>query len=84
MSDILPVLGRSHNDEMDDGIGRFIPGVNCIDCGRFVGRDGHISIEHFEMSSEIASVDGTCRRCIDAAYNREVAAERRHLTELTT
>lgn len=68
----------------DDGMTPFVPGINCIDCGRFVGRDGYIGIEHFEMSSVVASVEGQCRRCIDVEYDREVAAERRHLTELTT
>ncbi len=48
---------------MDDGMTRYIPGVNCVHCGRFVGRDGHISVEHFEMSTEVASVDGECGRC---------------------
>lgn len=49
---------------MDNGIDLFVPGVNCDECGRFVGRDGSICIEYFEMSREIAGVDGTCRRCI--------------------
>lgn len=80
----MPVPERSHNDEMDDGIGRFIPGVNCMDCGRFVGRDGYIGIDYYEMSSTIAGIEGQCRRCLDAEHNREVAAERRHLTELVT
>lgn len=57
----------AHPDLMSDGMTKYISGVNCIDCGRFVGRDGSISVEHFEMSSEISSVDGQCRRCIDAA-----------------
>lgn len=48
----------------DDGLSEFWPGVNCIECGCFVGRDGQISIEHFEMSMEVASVDGTCARCL--------------------
>lgn len=69
---------------MDDGMTPYWPGVNCIDCGRFVGRDGHISVEYFEMSTEVASVDGTCKRCMAREYNREVEAERRHLRELTT
>ena len=42
----------------------FVPGINCMECGRFVGRDGAIEITHFEMSSEVASVEGTCGRCI--------------------
>lgn len=50
---------------MDDGMTVYTPGVNCIHCGRFVGRDGSLSYEHFEMSSRIASLDGECRRCID-------------------
>ena len=50
---------------MLDGWGSYCPSVNCIECGRFVGRDGHIEVEHFEMSSKVASVEGQCRRCID-------------------
>jgi hypothetical protein len=42
----------------------YVPGVNCNACGRFVGRDGHIGVETFEMSSVVASVDGTCARCL--------------------
>jgi hypothetical protein len=38
--------------------------VNCIHCGRFIGRDGAIYIETWEMSSEIASMDGECGRCL--------------------
>jgi hypothetical protein len=49
--------------ECDDGM-PFVPGINCVDCGKFVGRDGHISIEHFEMSFEVASVDGMCASCV--------------------
>lgn len=45
----------------------YIPGVNCADCGRFVGRDGVICVEYFEMSSTIASVDGTCARCLEGS-----------------
>ncbi len=69
---------------MDDEMSAYVPGVNCLDCGRFVGRDGYIGIDHFEMSSEVASVEGQCRRCIDREYDREAAAEHRHLTELVT
>lgn len=50
---------------MDDEMTDFIPGVNCIHCGRFVGRDGHIGVGYFEMSSEVAYVEGECRRCLD-------------------
>lgn len=49
-----------------DGMQPFFPAVPCLHCGRFVGRDGHFNIEHFEMSTEIASLDGECRRCLDA------------------
>lgn len=42
----------------------YYPGVNCLHCGRFVGRDGWFSVEHWEMSSEIASLDGECGRCL--------------------
>lgn len=50
---------------MDTGAD-YVPGVPCCVCGRFVGRDGLIHVETFEMSNEIASLDGTCRRCLDA------------------
>lgn len=50
---------------MLDGIHEYHPGINCHTCGRFVGRDGYIGVEHFEMSSEIASIEGQCRKCID-------------------
>lgn len=49
---------------MDDEMTPYIPGVNCIECGRFVGRDGSIEVEHFEMSSEVASVAGECVTCL--------------------
>jgi hypothetical protein len=49
---------------MDNGITLFTPGVNCIHCGRFIGRDGALYYEYFEMSSELASLDGYCGRCI--------------------
>jgi hypothetical protein len=42
----------------------YVPGVNCMECGLFVGRDGSIEVDHFEMSSEIASVEGTCAQCL--------------------
>jgi hypothetical protein len=53
------------NGLMDDELHAYVPGINCLDCGRFVGRDGYIGIEHYEMSSQVASVEGQCRRCID-------------------
>jgi hypothetical protein len=68
----------------DDGMTPYVSGVNCIDCGRFVGRDGSIEIDFEEMSSTVASVEGTCRCCIDRTWNAEVDAERRHLAELTS
>lgn len=49
----------------DDG-NAYVPGVSCLRCGKFVGRDGYIGIEHFEMSNEIASVEGECARCLSA------------------
>lgn len=42
----------------------YFPGVNCIHCGRFVGRDGAINIEYWEMSTVVASLDGECARCL--------------------
>lgn len=58
-------LGGREPALMDDGMTPYVPRINCLNCGRFVGRDGCISIEHFEMSSTIASIEGECRRCID-------------------
>jgi hypothetical protein len=49
----------------DDELHRFWPGVNCMGCGRFVGRDGHCYVETFEMSDVVASVEGICRRCLE-------------------
>lgn len=43
------------------------PSVNCYNCGRFIGRDGHFSVERFEMSDVIASLDGECARCAGAS-----------------
>jgi hypothetical protein len=48
----------------DDGFMPYFPGVNCIHCGRFIGRDGAIYIETWEMSDVIASMDGECGRCL--------------------
>lgn len=58
---------------MDDGERPFVPGINCWGCGRFVGRDGWIEIEHYEMSNEVASVAGQCGRCVKAECARENA-----------
>jgi hypothetical protein len=52
----------------------YVPGINCLKCGRFVGRDGWIGIDHFEMSSEIAYVEGECSRC--EAADHEANPER--------
>ncbi|MCW2922132.1 MAG: hypothetical protein JWL76_2006 [Thermoleophilia bacterium] len=51
---------------MLDGIHEYWAGINCYTCGKFVGRDGYISIGHFEMSSEVAYVEGECRKCMEA------------------
>jgi hypothetical protein len=57
---------------MADDCFPYVPGINCCDCGKFVGRDGTIEIEYFEMSNSIASVDGTCVRCVNKnAWNAE-------------
>ncbi len=48
----------------NDGTYPFFPGVPCVHCGKFVGRDGIFNIEHFEMSSEIASLDAEHRECV--------------------
>jgi len=42
----------------------YVPGVNCINCGKFVGRNGYIEIDYFEMSNEVASVSGECAHCL--------------------
>jgi hypothetical protein len=47
-----------------NGYTPYLSGVPCWSCGKFVGRDGYIGVEHFEMSMEIASVEGQCVRCI--------------------
>ena len=41
---------------LDNGYSPYWPGIPCCSCGKFVGRDGHIEVEYFEMSDEIASV----------------------------
>lgn len=58
---------------MADGMSPFVPGINCWTCGRFVGRDGWIEITHFEMSNEVASVEGQCGRCNKAECARKNA-----------
>jgi hypothetical protein len=57
---------------MDDEMTPYLLGVNCLHCGRFVGRDGWISVDYFEMSSEVASVEGQCGKCL-----REAVADAR-------
>lgn len=49
---------------MADGMTEFWPGIQCHCCHRFVGTDGSIEVEHFEMSRRVASVDGTCGPCL--------------------
>lgn len=66
---------------MDDEMTPYMPGINCLECGRFVGRDGHISVTHFEMSSEIAYVEGECASC--EAADRLAHPERYGLTAST-
>jgi hypothetical protein len=68
-SDTLPrdVPSESGYGWCDDGWTPFWPRTPCLECGRFVGRNGHFSVEHFEMSSEIASVEATCGRCLHVA-----------------
>lgn len=57
--------GREGRTQLYDYEGReFIPGLNCVDCGRFVGTDGSTRATYFEMSSEIAYVEGICARCL--------------------
>lgn len=41
----------------------FFPAMPCLYCGKFVGRTGHFSVEHFEMSSTIASVEAWHQGC---------------------
>jgi hypothetical protein len=57
----------------DDGETDYVPGINCGECGRFVGRDGHIGIATFEMSEIVAYVDGECARCLRMAEQRDAA-----------
>jgi hypothetical protein len=51
----------------DDELHRYVPGINCCVCGQFVGRDGNIEIETFELSLTVASIDGTCAQCMESA-----------------
>ncbi len=46
-----------------DGMYPFWPGVPCLHCGRFVGRDGIFNYETWEMSNEVASLDAEHREC---------------------
>jgi len=48
----------------NDGYYPFFPATPCYKCGKFVGRDGWFGVETFEMSNEIASVEGVCGRCL--------------------
>lgn len=41
----------------------FFPGLPCVHCGKFVGRDGIFNVEHFEMSDTISSLDAEHRGC---------------------
>lgn len=58
-------MSSEKREQLYDRDGReFIPGVNCVDCGRFVGTDGSTMATCFEMSNEIAYVEGVCARCL--------------------
>lgn len=63
-----PDIAELQSGYTDRGL-PFVSGINCSDCGRFVGRDGSIVVEHFEMSSTVASVEGTCAKCLAAKSN---------------
>jgi hypothetical protein len=63
-------VGQIVRGVMDDGATRYVPGVHCMTCGRFVGRDGWIEIETFEMSEIVASVEGECARCLQAQTSK--------------
>lgn len=54
-----------------NGYTAFWPGTPCLHCGKFVGRDGHFNVEHFEMSSEIASMDAECATCMGLLVDAE-------------
>jgi hypothetical protein len=61
----------------EDGMYPFFPGMPCLSCGRFVGRDGYFGVEHFEMSNEIASVEAEhwdCARAKEDARLRRLVA----------
>jgi hypothetical protein len=62
----------------DDHETEYVPGVNCLDCGKFVGRDGHIEIATFESSSVVAYVEGTCGKCARRAYSEQIARAARY------
>lgn len=53
-----------------DGGWDYVPGINCWDCGRFVGRDGWIEIERREMSDTVAAVAGQCGLCMRRGTQR--------------
>lgn len=60
----MATVGQIAHGLCDDEMTPYVPGVNCFECGRFVGRDGYIGFDHFEMSDQLASVEGQCRRCL--------------------
>lgn len=47
-----------------DGHTPYIPGVPCVDCGRFVGSDGAYSYETPDMTLDQVGLEGTCGRCL--------------------
>ena len=58
-------MSSEKREQLYDRDGReFIPGVNCVDCGRFVGTDGSTIFFKLEMRYEIAYVEGVCARCL--------------------
>jgi hypothetical protein len=68
-ADLTPEQARETPSESGygvtlDGWTAYWPGVQCMECCRFVGRDGRFEIDRFEMSSAIASVEATCGRCM--------------------
>ena len=41
-------------------------GINCDQCGRFVGQDGYISTDVFELTGETIIDYALCRKCKEA------------------
>lgn len=62
--------GPSGYGYTNDGEYPFFPGVPCLHCGRFVGRDGIFNVEFFEMSNTLASMDAEHHACAEAASRR--------------